>query len=141
MADVRAVASYSELSPFTATFKIDGTTVTYTPSNYDGTNHSAQVGKAVSLVADSTIGLGAAAAWTLGKLIKVESDGFATVQYGGVMALPYVVANPNPPLIGRGVQGDGAGNVISPAGGVRLATERGTVISLDAVNQLAYVAL
>lgn len=138
MADVRAVVGFGESLEGIYTFSKNGTIV-YTSSYYDGTNHSAQVGMAVELVSDSTVGLGTTGHWPLGKLTRVESDGFVSVATRGVLALPYNSGNANPPLVGRGVQVDGAGLVITPAGGARLATERGTVLSLDATNSLAYV--
>jgi hypothetical protein len=138
MADVRATASFNEMDPKTATFKYDGTVV-YDPSAYNLGNHSAQVGKTVTMASDSTAGLGASGNFPLGKIIAVESDGFMSVQYGGAMALPYNPGGGNLPVVGRGVQVDGAGLVISPAGGVRLATERGIVVALDSTNSLCYV--
>lgn len=67
------------------TFKIDNDTITY---DADETNGSAQVGLAVKLTADDTVGLTTDASEVVGKLIKVEKDNKATVQVGGCMTLP-----------------------------------------------------
>lgn len=138
MADVRAIVGFNETDAKTITVKYDNSVV-YDSSAYDLGNHSAQVGFGVSMVSDSTAGLGSSGNFPLGKIIAVESDGFMSVQVGGGLVFPYTVGGGTQPIIGRGVQVDGTGKVISPAGGVRLATERGIVTALDTVNGLAYV--
>jgi hypothetical protein len=137
MADVRAIVGFNELDAKNLTVKYDGTII-FDPSAYNLGNHSAQVGKAVTMASDSTAGLGASGNYPLGKVLAVESDGFMSVQYGGGIAFPYNPGGGTPPVIGRGVTVDGAGLVIT-TGGARVATERGIVVALDSVNQLAYV--
>lgn len=137
MGSVRSKTLYNEQGLLTLSFNYDGTIV-YTGSFYDGSNHSAQIGKLVVLASDSTVGLGTTGGFPLGKLIKVEPNA-CTVEVAGTVQVPYISANANPPLVGRGITTDGAGNALTPAGGVRLATERGIVLSVDAVNQLCYV--
>ncbi len=139
---VRGTPSYNEQGILTLPFEYDSTIV-YDPSYYDGSFHAALLnnnvnGVLVALTVGSTVGLGTSGAYPMGKLVKVEPNS-CTVEVGGTMAVPYVSANANPPLIGRGIQTDGAGNAISPAGGVRLATERGIVLALDTTNQICYV--
>jgi hypothetical protein len=138
MADPRASTVYTEQHADHLPFK-KHSSITYTASNYDGTNHSPDIGKAVTLSGDSQAGLGSSGDYLLGALVRVESDGWVTVQVGGTFGFPYTVGGGTAPIVGRGVQVDGAGKVITPAGGNRLATERGTVLSLDATNAIAYV--
>lgn len=138
MSSVRAWITFQELHNKVVTFKYDSSIVANT-DRYGGSNGSAQIGKAVAKAADSTVGLGSTGNWPLGTVQKVDPDGFCSVVVGGIVAMPYVANNANPPLLGRGVQVDGSGNAISPAGGARLATERGIVLSLDSSAGLAYV--
>lgn len=66
-------------------FEIDDSTITYDASEVGG---SAQVGLAVTFSAANTVALAADADHIVGKLIKVEADGFCNVQTKGVMTLP-----------------------------------------------------
>ena len=141
MASSRIGITFEDMYDQTLTFNIDGTTVTADTNRYNLGNGSAEIGMMVELVSDATIGLGTTAHYPLGKLIKVETDGVCSVVTAGVVGVPYVALNANPPLVGRGVQIDGAGNVITPSGGTRLATERGQVLHLDSTNQICYVRL
>lgn len=132
MADPRAIVGFKEQDPRFLTFKYDSSIV-YDPSMYDLVmGHSLQVGKAVTQVSDSTVGLGAAGGVFAGLLVRVESDGFCTVQVGGTMGVPYVVATP--PIVGRGVTVDGAGNVTSAGAGATLgeASSSAQVLALVA---------
>jgi hypothetical protein len=87
MADPRLSASIEGVNAVYASFIADGSTVVYSATEIGG---SAQVGLAVTLVAGSenTIQTVADAELVLGKLIKVEADGVATVQIAGGMTLP-----------------------------------------------------
>jgi hypothetical protein len=85
MADPRLAASFKEIGAVVASFKIDNDTITYSATADGG---SAGVGLAVTLSADDTIALADDGDMVLGKLLKVESDGIATVQVGGGMTLP-----------------------------------------------------
>ncbi len=129
MASVRNTPAFSEIAPVTATFKIDSSIVPDL-NRYDLGLGSAQVNDVVTLTSDSTCGLGSAGNFVLGQLLKVEPDGNATVQIGGVINAPYNTGGGTPPLVGRGIQVDGTGLATTPAGGVRLATERGIVLML-----------
>lgn len=68
-----------------ATYEIDAVSITYSATVAGG---SSQVGLAVTLTDDNTIATAADGEEIEGKLIKVEADGWATVQVGGYMTLP-----------------------------------------------------
>lgn len=85
MADPRLAVGYGGIGAQYASFKIDDSTITYSATSDGG---SAVVGRAVNLSAADTIKLAADGEHVLGKLIKVEKDGIATVQIGGAMTLP-----------------------------------------------------
>lgn len=85
MADPRLSVAYQEIGAVFATFKIDDSTITYSASSDGG---SAVVGRAVTMSAADTIKLAPDGGAVIGKLIKVESDGMATVQIAGGMTLP-----------------------------------------------------
>ncbi len=57
---------------------------------YDATKAggSAQVGLAVSIESNNVVTLAGSGENVLGKLLKVESDGFCVVQHSGFMTLP-----------------------------------------------------
>jgi hypothetical protein len=112
MPSVRAAAKFNEQNIVTVTMSYDASIV-YTPSYYDGSNHSAQIGSAVALVGNGIVGLGAAGAALFGKLLEVESDGVCTVAVAGMLQFP--AATTLPPLLGHGVTVDGAGKVSSAA--------------------------
>ncbi len=140
MASVRKNPFYNEVGGKWLTFLYDSSIV-YDPSDIATDNHSAQVGMAVAIVSDSTVGLATSGKLFRGTVVAVESDGACTVQVGGVCKVPYL--NSAPPIVGRGVTVDGAGNVTSASGGATAAeTAFGAcVLSLDSVNFLAYVLL
>lgn len=85
MADPRNDVRFDEIGYRAETFIIDGTSITYSATEANG---SAGVGLAVTLSADKTISLTGDAEQVLGKLISVQSDGKATVQTCGYMTLP-----------------------------------------------------
>lgn len=85
MADPRLSTSVDGLAPVYASYKIDAVTITYSATVAGG---SSQVGLAVNLSAAQTVQLAGNAEVVIGKLIKVEADGIATVQVGGGMTLP-----------------------------------------------------
>lgn len=76
---------YEGIAPLMVTYTIDGSTITYDATKPNG---SASVGLAVTLSADNTVALTADGNFVLGKLIKVERDGVATVQVSGFVTLP-----------------------------------------------------
>jgi len=87
MADPRLAVAYDEIAAVFASFKIDGATITYDATASGGAAATA-IGHAVSLSAADTVQLAADAEAVIGKLIKVSSDGIATVQIAGGMTLP-----------------------------------------------------
>ena len=84
MADPRAAAKKVGIGYKAETYAHDNTIV------YSATvaNGSASVGLAVSLESDEVVTLAGDGENVLGKLIKVESDGFCVVQTEGYMTLP-----------------------------------------------------
>jgi len=85
MADPRLDVSVDGVDIETMPAKIDGVTITYSATAVGG---SAGVGLAVNMSASKTIQLAGDGEPVIGKLLKVESDGIATVQIGGGMTLP-----------------------------------------------------
>jgi len=85
MSDPRNAVDFQGIRYSAETFLIDNSTITYSETVANG---SAQVGFAVTLSADSTVGLVGSGEFVLGKLIKVESDLKAVVQTKGYCTLP-----------------------------------------------------
>lgn len=86
MADPRAANSF-ELGPHPhqiATFAHDATIV-YSAAQEGG---SAQVGLAVSIESSNVVTLAGDGENVLGKLLRVDADGFCSVQHSGFMELP-----------------------------------------------------
>lgn len=86
MADPREAVNHVGIGYVADTYPHDSTIV------YDATlaggAATTMVGKAVTLAANNQIALTADGNMVLGKLIKVEPNGFAVVQIGGQMTLP-----------------------------------------------------
>lgn len=84
MADPRATVDFEGIGYEAQTYLHDNTIV------YSATvaNGSSQVGLAVTIESANTVTLVGDGEGVLGKLIKVESDGFCVVQTGGHMTLP-----------------------------------------------------
>jgi hypothetical protein len=68
------------------TFKIDGSDIVYEAAPV--TNGSSKVGLAVMESAGGVVRLTADGSRVLGKLLKVDDDGYCSVQVGGVVTLP-----------------------------------------------------
>lgn len=85
MSDPRAAVNNVGTGYRAQTFAIDDSTITYEATVANG---SSKVGLAVHLSDDDTVQTVADGEHVLGKLIKVEADGFAVVQVGGVCELP-----------------------------------------------------
>ena len=80
MADPRSANSTRDgIAPRVATYKIDNSDITFDAAQ---TNGSAVVGRAVTLSASDTVRLVGDAGAVHGKLLKVEDDGFCSVQVG-----------------------------------------------------------
>jgi hypothetical protein len=85
MADPRTATINDGTGYAAHTFMIDDSTITYDETADNG---SAQVGLAVTFSADNTVALTADGETVVGKLLKVEADGKATVQTDGITDLP-----------------------------------------------------
>lgn len=97
---------------------------------------ASDIGKAVVLIADKTVGLGWNGADVIGILKVVEDDGYVTIQDGGYKEeVPYAVE----PAIGDRVVSDGTGKV-KPAGSSS-AIGRHAVVSKDTANQKVILKL
>ncbi len=103
-------------------------------------------GKAVAVADEQTAGLGNDGDMLLGKLSKVEGDGYGTVDIAGILYLSY--ATTAVPTVGSAVVVDGTGNIkndpghAAPASGKTAVSKgRGLVIDVDTTNKLAAVIL
>lgn len=97
---------------------------------------SSDIGKAVVLIADKTVGLGWNGADVIGILKVVEDDGYVTIQDGGYKEeVPYAVE----PAIGDRVVADGTGKVKPVASAS--AVGRHTVVSKNTANQTVILKL
>lgn len=98
---------------------------------------AADVGKAVTLVADSTVGLGSDGDPLQGKLVVLEA-GYCTVETGPYVSVPYTGTAPT---LKSKVVVDGAGNVKDYAIDTiaNAMKGRGEVVSLDTTNKIATV--
>lgn len=87
MANPRAVLMHDDIGYRAVTFKIDGVTITYDGAQKGG---STVVGRAVGLVTATAnaVELVTTNQGVLGRLDKVEPDGFCTVQVEGQCYLP-----------------------------------------------------
>ncbi len=83
----RNQVDYTDIRYDALTMKIDGVTIVYDATKARG-GAAAMLDKAVSLSADDTVQLASDGEAVFGKLIQVESDGFATVQRWGMATLP-----------------------------------------------------
>lgn len=121
MADVRAVANLVGVGYDAMTFAHDNTIV------YDATKQSgsAQVGLAVTAEGSETVSLVGDGENVLGRLVKVESDGFCVVQVGGNVELP----GGNGATLTEGSKIVGALNASSAEGYIRIAAS-GTAAEL-----------
>ena len=81
----RSDVRFDEIGAIYATFKGDGSTITYDSTKVGG---SSQVGLAATFSADNTVALTADGNAVVGKVSQVYSDGFVRVQIGGYMTLP-----------------------------------------------------
>lgn len=133
MTDPRATVVFDGLQAQYATYKIDGTTISYDVAQVGG---SASVGKAVKMSTDDTVILTTDGSDVEGKLIKVEADDMATVQHGGFCTLPGGVGAAL--TLGKKIVGAvdalGAGGCIrevATATAAELGLARGAIINND----------
>lgn len=138
MADPRAANSF-ELGPYPhqiATFAHDATIV-FSATEVGG---SASVGKAVSIESSNVVTLAGDGENVLGKLIKVESDGFCSVQHSGFMTLP----GGSGATLTAGLKIVGALGAASAEGYIRVVATEDTVsrgMIIDASTATAVVVL
>lgn len=138
MADPRAANSF-ELGPKPhelATFAYDATIV------FDATKvgGSEQVGLAVSIESNNVVTLAGDGENVLGKLIRVEDDGFCTVQHSGFMTLP----GGNGATLTAGLKIVGALGAASAEGYIKVASTEHTLsrgMILDSSTATAVVVL
>jgi hypothetical protein len=138
MADPRAAISFEGIGYEAETFSHDATIV------YDDTETggAAQVGLAVSLEDDAIVTLAGDGEGIMGKLIKVEQDGFCVVQTGGYVTLPGGDAATL--TVGTKVVGDlGAASAEGYIQSAAAATAANTIVSrgtiVDATDPTAVV--
>ena len=139
MADPRSANSFEfALRPHqVATFVHDDTIV------YDAaeTNGSAQVGLAVTVESSNVVSLVGDGESVLGKLLRVDSDGFCSVQHEGFMELPggdSAVLTAGAKIVGDLASGAAEGYIqVATADGVHDLVSRGMII--DASTATAVV--
>src|SRR5204862_7344663 len=83
----RNQVDYGDIRADQITAKIDGVTITFDATQPGGAA-ATMIGKAVTLSADDTVALCADGDYVYGKLLKVEPDGFCSVQKWGMATLP-----------------------------------------------------
>jgi hypothetical protein len=128
--DPRARVSFEGIDYHGTTYKYGATIV------YDGTKAggaaAATIGKAVSLSADNTVDLIQDGERVVGKLIKVEDDGFCTVQDDGFCTLPAGASA----TVTIGLPIVGALGASSARGYVRAAASNSDPEARDAVGRI-----
>lgn len=135
MANPRAVTDYEGIGYHETTHKYDSSIV------YDSTKAggASQVGLAVSLKDDGTVGLAGDGEHVEGKLVIVERDGFCGVQDGGYTTFPG--GSGATLTLGAGIMGDldGSGNsgYIQAAASDQVGKAKGTIV--DASTATAVV--
>lgn len=129
MADPRNAVSYAGILPVRVTFKHDSTIV-YSATAVNG---AAQVGLAVTITADDTVGLVDTDQYVLGELVSVEPGGVCTVQIGGVVDLPAG----NAATVTAGAQIVGAQGASSAKGYIKSVAAASASPTQAEVNNLA----
>lgn len=109
-----------------ATFKTSGLTVD-------------NEGAAVTLVANDTVGLGTADKPLVGKVLKYELDGVASVQYEGFAEFAIDIATP--PVVGQPAVVDGTGKIKALPATPTVDMMTNVVVSVDTTNGKAVVLL
>lgn len=129
----RNQVDYTDIRYDAMTYKFDNTTIFFDPTQQGGAAAS-MIGKAVTLVADDTVGLAGDGDAVEGRLELVRDDGFCTVQDEGFVTLPAGLAA----TVTRGLGIVGALGVAGARGYVRavnsavpaeLAKMAGTIIN------------
>lgn len=84
----RKQVAYDDIRYDALTFKIDNSTITFDGTKANGIGKAAGTGDAVTYSANDTVALTQDGNHVVGKLLKVEADGFCTVQKWGLTELP-----------------------------------------------------
>jgi hypothetical protein len=84
----RKQVDYTDIRYDAITAQIDGITITFDPTKPNGIGKAPGTGDAVTLSANDTVALTQEGSYVYGKLLKVEPDGFCTVQKWGMATLP-----------------------------------------------------
>ncbi len=134
MSNPRDIRFYDELNYHGTTYKSDGSIVFSQVPTY-GTNHSPQIGLAVTLVGSGQVGLGATGSPLIGKLKAVEADLNVTIQDRGYMTLGYPANDAAAPVVNQPVAVNGAGQVVKAASG------NNAVVSVDTVGMTCIVEM
>ena len=116
--------------------EIDGVTITHDSTKPNGIGKAAGTGDAVMLSGPRTVALTSDGAHVYGKLLKVESDGKATVQIGGFVPLPGGLAatlTPGTKIVGATGTGAARGFIRSVAAATlaEVAVARGEIVDPD----------
>lgn len=127
----RKQVDYTDIRYDAITMKIDGVTILHDGTQARGAA-ATMLDKAVSLSANDTVQLAADGEAVFGKLLKVESDGFCSVQRWGMATFPAGAAAGV--LLGRSIVGAlGAG---AARGYIRQAVSAGAAYAqAEAVEQ------
>ncbi|HEX8708032.1 MAG TPA: hypothetical protein VF723_07315 [Pyrinomonadaceae bacterium] len=96
---------YTDIGYRADTFKIDGVTLTYDRTKPNGIGKAAGTGNAVMLSDNDTVALTSDGAAVKGKVLKIEQDGFATVQVHEYITLPKGDSGTNSTTRGRKIVG------------------------------------
>lgn len=101
----RNQVDYADIRADQLTYKIDGVTITYDRTMPNGIGKAAGTGDAVMLSNNDTVALTNDGACVEGKILKVEKDGFATIQRWGMATLPKGDSAPGTATRGRKIVG------------------------------------
>lgn len=141
MAAGRNQADFTDIGFKADTFKIDGVTLTYDRTKPNGIGKAAGTGNAVMLSNDDTVALTNDGAQVKGKVIKIESDNFASVQVLEYITFPKGDSGAGTATRGRKIVGAtraGARGYIrdvDSAAAAELAVAKGEVVNVaDADN-------
>jgi len=138
MPNPRNFKAFENIGQEIATFSGDGSIV------YDATkpNGSAQVGLAVKMTGNSTVGLTTDGSMVVGKLIRVADDGSCSVQTEGGMTLPGGLAatlTAGLPIVGAtgAAAAQGYVRAVAPAVLAEVANERGFILDSSTATAVA----
>jgi hypothetical protein len=141
MAAGRDQVDYTDIRQDSLTYKVDGVTLFYDRTQPNGIGKAAGTGTAVMLSNDDTVALTNDGAGVEGKVLKIESDGVATVQRWGMAALPKGDSGVGTATRGRKIVGATSAGArgyvrdVNTATAAELGLMRGQIINVaDAAN-------